>query len=104
MNRIDKLKEYLKATPDDSFLQHALALEYVKLGDDDTALQYFEQLLAKEPAYVGSYYHLAKLWERKGDHEKAIEIYQTGMNHAKAADDKHAYSELQMAQDDLLDY
>ncbi len=104
MNRIDKLKEYLTATPRDSFLRHALALEYVKLGDDATALQYFEQLLAAEPTYVGSYYHLAKLQERKGDNDKAIEIYETGMKHAKAAGDMHAYNELQMAQEDLLDY
>ena len=34
MERIEKLKEFLRASPADSFLQHALALEYIKTGDD----------------------------------------------------------------------
>jgi tetratricopeptide (TPR) repeat protein len=104
MDRIAKLKEYLEKTPEDSFLQHALALEYVKLGDDETARQYFETLLVTNPHYVGSYYHLGKLWERAADFPKAIEIYAEGMKIAKAAGDNHAYNELQAAQDDLLDY
>lgn len=104
MDRIAKLNEYLKLTPEDSFLQHALALEYVKTGDDETAKTYFEALLASNPGYVGSYYHLGKLWERAGNNEKAIETYETGMKQAKAAGDNHAYNELQAAQEDLLDY
>ena len=43
MDRIAKLKELLETNPRDSFLQHALALEYIKLGDDDTAKKLFEQ-------------------------------------------------------------
>ncbi len=104
MNKIEKLKEYLLDTPQDSFLKHALALEYVKLGDDQTALQYFEEVLAANPGYVGSYYHLAKLQERIGQAEKALEIYEVGMKQAKAAGDNHAYNELQMAFEDLSDY
>lgn len=104
MDRIAKLKEYLEKSPDDSFLQHALALEYIKLGDDDTAKNYFESLLAANPGYVGSYYHLGKLLERSGNKEKAVEVYEQGMKVAKTAGDGHAYNELQAAQEDLLDY
>jgi Tfp pilus assembly protein PilF len=104
MNRIEKLKEYLTANPNDSFLKHALALEFVKLGDDEAALQYFEQVLAANKGYVGTYYHLAKLQERLGQAEKALEIYEVGMKEAKAAGDNHAYNELQMAYEDLSDY
>jgi len=45
MNKIDQLKEFLKATPKDSFLQHALALEYIKAGDEEAAKQLFENIL-----------------------------------------------------------
>ncbi len=103
MDRIAKLKEYLEKTPEDSFLQHALALEYVKLGDDETAKTYFEGLLSANPGYVGSYYHLGKLWERAGNSEKAIEVYEAGMKEAKRAGDNHAYNELQGAKEDLED-
>jgi predicted Zn-dependent protease len=104
MDRIAKLKEYLEMTPNDPFLQHALALEYIKLGDDTTAKNYFDALLLADPGYVGSYYHLGKLYERAGDNPGAIQVYGKGMAVAKAAKDGHAYNELQAAQEDLLDY
>ncbi len=103
MQRIEKLKEYLQAQPGDAFLQHALALEYIKLGDDATARQYFETLLAAQPGYIGSYYHLGKLLERRAEREAAIGCYEKGMAVAKAAKDMHAYNELQAAWEDLTD-
>jgi Tfp pilus assembly protein PilF len=101
MDRIEKLKEFLKASPGDSFLQHALALEYVKIANDADAKKLFETILEKEPAYVGSYYHLGKLLERTGENEAAIKVYEKGMEVAKAAKDNHSYSELQGAYEDL---
>jgi Tfp pilus assembly protein PilF len=83
MERIEQLKKFLEANPADSFLRHALALEYIKLGDDETARRIFEGLLADEPGYVGSYYHLGKLFERNDDNDKAIEWYQKGIGQGK---------------------
>lgn len=103
MNRIEKLKEFLQASPDDSFLNHALALEYVKIGDDTAAKILFETILEKEPGYVGSYYHLGKLLERNADAAAAIVVYRQGMEQTKKADDRHAYSELQAALEELED-
>ena len=101
MNKIDQLKEFLKATPNDSFLQHALALELIKLENDEDAKLLFENVLLNEPAYVGSYYHLGKLLERINDNQAAITIYQTGMKEAKLANDNHSYNEIQAALEDL---
>ena len=103
MDRIEKLKEYLNASGKDSFLQHALALEYIKIGDDLAAKDLFNDILRREPTYVGSYYHLAKVLERLGDIEKAIRIYERGLEEAKAADDTHTYNELRAAYDDLIE-
>jgi Tfp pilus assembly protein PilF len=100
VERIEKIKEYLKNTPDDSFLRHALALEYIKLGDDEQARLLFEAILAHEPGYIGSYYHLAKLLERKQDIAAAVKCYQKGMAAAKAAGDTHAFNELRAACDE----
>ena len=101
MNKIDQLKEFLKATPNDSFLQHALALEFIKVGDEQAAKLLFENILANEPGYVGSYYHLGKLLERINDNQAAITVYQTGMKEAKLANDNHSYNEIQAALEDL---
>lgn len=102
MNRIDKIKEMLATSPTDNFLQHALALEYTKIDEDQKARILFENILTASPDYIGSYYHLAKLLERSGERNAAIECYEKGMQAAKAAGDMHAYNELQSAYEDLI--
>ncbi len=101
--RIEKLKVFLQNSPTDSFLQHALALEYIKAGNNSEARKLFEEILTREPNYIGSYYHLGKLLENSGERELAIEWYEKGMTAAKAAGDNHAYNELQGAHEDLAD-
>ncbi len=102
MDRIEKLKDFLQSSPRDSFLQHALALEYIKLGDDEKARALFEEILNREPAYVGSYYHPAKLLERNHQKEQAIGVYERGMEQARKMGDNHSYSELRSAYDELI--
>ena len=102
MDRILKLNEFLKQNPEDSFVQHALALEYIKLGNDPEAKSLFENILTREPGYVGSYYHLAKLLERMGENNAAIKICEKGMEEAKKAGDQLAYNELQGVYEDLV--
>ena len=101
MDRIEKLVQFLRDNPGDSFVQHALALEYIKLGNDIKAREVFEQLLGRDPGYVGSYYHLAKLMERNNDTTAAIKIYEKGMEEAKKGGDNHAYGELRGAYEEL---
>lgn len=103
MEKIEKLKSFLITSPDDSFLKHALALEYVKLGKDATAKELFLEILTRDPAYTGTYYHLARLLERTGETEKAKYWYELGMLAAKQGGDEHAYQELKAAYEDLID-
>ena len=103
MSRIEKIIQMMADGGKDSFLQHALALEYIKIGDDVSAEKQFVELLQDNPAYVGSYYHLAKLLERAGKNSEAIEIYEKGMIEAKKAGDQHAYNELIGARDELVE-
>ena len=102
MDRIEKLNEFLKATPKDNFLRHALALEYSKIGEDLKAKILFEEILSDSPDYVGTYYHLAKLLEKLEQTDIAIQWYEKGMAAAKQAKDNHAYNELQAAYEDLV--
>jgi Tfp pilus assembly protein PilF len=101
MERIDKIIQMLNETPADSFLQHALALEYIKLGDDAKAQLLFEEILNRQPNYIGSYYHLAKLLERNDKTEEAIGWYEKGMEEAKQAGDNHTLGELRGAYEEL---
>ncbi len=103
MTRIDKIKELLIANSTDSFLQHALALEYIKENNDKSAKTLFESILENEPSYVGSYYHLGKLLERNNEKFQAIIIYKKGMQEANVIKDNHSYNELKGALEDLED-
>lgn len=100
MSRIDLINKHLLASPEDPFLLHALALEYVKQEDDQMARQIFEKLLEQHPDYIGSYYHLAQAYERLGKTEKAIETYKTGMEMSKQVD-QHTFNELKAAFEEL---
>ena len=102
MARIERIKEMLTANPGDSFLQHALALEYIKIEEDEQAKCLFENLLQADENYVGSYYHLAKLLERNDRAEEAKVVYERGMLKAKESGDQHTYNELKTAYDDLV--
>src|SRR6186713_1458289 len=101
MDRIEKIKEMMAANPNDSFLCHALALEYIKLGKDNDARKLFESILENEPGYIGGYYHLAKLLERSGETNGAVKVYEKGMEVAKEAGDNHSLSELRSAFEEL---
>ncbi len=102
MSRIEKILEFLNQQPKDNFLRHALALEYIKIGDDLKARDLFVEILTEFPDYIGSYYHLAKILEKLQEKDAAIEWYEKGMAAAKLAKDDHSYRELQAAYEDLV--
>lgn len=102
MDRIEKLKEFLAETPKDSFLRHALAMEYLKLGQQKAAQELLEAVLSDDPGYTGSYYQLAKILENAGDKDGAVHWYNKGMEQAKMANERHTYNELQSALEELL--
>ena len=101
--RLNKLLEFLKADPNDPFILYALATEYNSAGDFELAFRYYNQLLTDSPDYVGTYYHLGKLYEKMDNRAKAIEIYKLGLSAARSKNDNHAYSELQSALNAALD-
>lgn len=104
MDRIEQLNAFLQSSPNDSFVQHALALEYIKQGNDAAAKTLFENVLETNEDYVGSYYHLAKLLERTGEREAAVAVYEKGLAKCKALNEAHAYNELLAAYEDFMDY
>lgn len=96
-NRLEQLKALLKERPHDSFLLFALAKEYEKLGEPETALRYYLHLEEHDPAYVGTYYHLGKLYEQMDEAGLALQTYEKGIEAARRAGDQHAMGELAAA-------
>ena len=99
--RIDKLLEFYNQNPKDSFVVYALATEFVAVGDDEKALTFYLDLLITDPDYVATYYHLGKLYARRGQEAEALATYKTGMQKALAKKDNHSFAELQNAHTNL---
>ena len=104
--RLAKLLNFLESDPNDPFVLYALATEYNSANDHEQAFHYYLKLVTSHPDYVGTYYHLGKLYEKTGQKELGIEIYQKGMLAARQKNDMHAFSELQGAYNSAagLDY
>src|SRR5580698_8787511 len=94
VSRLEKLLEFIKNEPEDEFLKYALATEYLRLNDSTKALEYYEKLVNEHPNYVGTYYHLGKLYEALNRKPDAITIYEKGMEAAQKKSDNHAFAEL----------
>lgn len=91
----------LSENPNDSFLKFALALENLKLGNEREAEKNFTEIIEHNPNYTGTYYHLGKLLERKGEKAKAETIYKTGIQ-LTFGKEFHTHAELQNALNELL--
>ncbi len=101
--RLEQLIGFLKASPNEPFILFAIAKEYEKLDDKKNALAFYQKLEQNNPDYVGTYYHLGKLYEQLGADAKAFQTYKTGMEIAQKAGDQHSLSELAGAKMELGD-
>lgn len=96
-SRLDKLKAFLEKNPEDPFLHYAIASELLKMGEYQGALAGFEQMLTDFPDYLGTYYHLGKLYEQLGQSDQAANTYQQGMLVAQKAGNRNTFNELRGA-------
>ena len=96
-DRLAALLTFHEEDPRDAFTRFAIAREYLKRGEQAKALAFFEGLVRDDPDYVGTYYHLGKLYEDLGRTSEAVGAYQRGIRVAQAQRDAHARAELQDA-------
>jgi len=97
MDRLAALLEFHLLDPDDAFTRFAIAQEHIKRDDSEQALAFFEALVRDHPDYLGTYYHLGKLYAMLQRHGAAIEAYKGGIDVAIKKGDLHARAELQSA-------
>lgn len=97
MDRLKTLLGFLDQDPNDPFTLFAIAQEYAKRGDQASALSYYERLVRDHPRYVGTYYHLGKLYQAEGRTNDARATFEAGVKVANELSDFHARAELQDA-------
>lgn len=103
MERIEKLKVFIANDPSDFFSRHALAMELIKLEDFSSAIQEMEEIIKLDAEQVGVYYHLGKTHEKLTQFEKALHVYEKGIQVATALQKHHELRELQGALNLLKD-
>ena len=102
MNRVEILKGFVEENPKDSFSRYALALEYVKLGQNDDAVREFETVKTNDPDYVATYFQLGQLYQKLGKSHDAEKTFRTGITVAAKIGDEHTRSELEGALEGIL--
>ncbi len=101
MSRREKLEQMLERQPDDAFLHYGLAMELVKEGQIEAALQRFDRTLTIDAGYVAAYFHKANTLIGAGRLEEARTTLRTGIDTAGQRQDSHARDEMQGLLDSL---
>lgn len=101
MTRLEKLYNFYENDKTDSFIIFAIAKEYEKLDDLNSAKDWLIKLREEHSDYIGLYYHLGKVYEKLELFKEAQVIYSEGMVIAKSTNDFHAASELNSAKMNL---
>lgn len=96
-SRREVLEQFVAAKPADAFARYGLALECVRLGDDQAAVGHFQKLLEISPEYVAGYFQFGQLLGRLGRLEEARKMLSDGIVVAQKTGDMHARDEMQAA-------
>ena len=92
--RIELLQKMLEQDPGDSFCCSGMAQEYLKLGDVDNAVAWFDRTIAADPDHCYAYFHKARALEMAGRLSDAQATLRLGLDRARAQGDTHAIGEL----------
>ena len=95
--RREVLEQFVAEKPTDAFARYGLALECMKLGDNDAATDHFRKLLEANPKYVAGYFQFGQHLSRIGQLELARKLLSDGSLVAQNAGDMHARDEMQAA-------
>ena len=96
-DRLDQLRSFYEEDPEDPFTRYALAQEHLKQDNPSRALALFEELVETDPDYVGTYYHLGKLYEQLDCPDDALDTYARGIEVAREQGAQKDLSELRDA-------
>ena len=100
MDRLKYLLQLHLEQPNDPFLLYGIALEYKKNDSSETGTC-FDKLLTVFPEYLASYYQAAEYFGEKGYYEKALAIYDKGIELAASLNETKTLAELKNAKQNL---
>lgn len=96
-SRLDLLKNLVAQNPADSFARYGLAMEWVRAGNLEQAVEEYRGLLAINPNYAAAYYHGGQALATLGRVDEARELYRQGIEATTRTGDLHTRSEIEAA-------
>jgi tetratricopeptide (TPR) repeat protein len=96
-SRLEKLRQMLETKPGDPFLLYALGMEFKKLKDAKSAMEYLDRTIQHDWGYCYAYYQKGLILQEMGDIEGAKRTFGEGLDAAKRKGDQHAASEISAA-------
>lgn len=93
--RIERLRQMLADSPDDSFLRYGLGLELIRTGSTDEGIEKLRELIRDEPSYVAAYFQMGQALAARGDTAEACDILAKGAQAARQSGDPHAAEEME---------
>ena len=101
MDRIEQLRSFIAASPDDPFPRYALALELKGKGEAAEAAEELRRLLDRKPDYLAAYLQLGMLHAAAGKTGEARSVLTAGQDVARKQGNSHTLSELTTALEGL---
>lgn len=101
MNRREKLEQMVAREPGDPFLHYGLAMELMKEGQLDAALERLDRTLSLDAGYLAAYFHKGNALAGAERIEEARRVLQAGVEAARRKQESHAEAEMQGLLDSL---
>jgi predicted Zn-dependent protease len=94
LTRLEKLQGMLQDSPEDVFLNYALAMEHVSRGRIEDALTAFRRVLTIDTNHSAAWFQQAQLLAGAGDYAGAHDSAARGVAAARVQGDQHAVEEI----------
>ena len=94
MSRRAQIEEMLKETPEDTFLQYALAMELKSEGQHEASLKLFDGLMEATPPHVPAFFMAGQQLAGLDRVEEAQQILRSGIEQANLQGNAHASGEM----------
>lgn len=99
--RLEQLLQFHERDPRDAFITYGIAMEYVKAGNSERAIEWFDRTLGLDPDYAYAHYQKAKALTDEGRLAEAKAVIAEGIAAARRKNDGHAVGELEALADSM---
>ncbi len=88
-----QIQKLLDLEPNDPFMLYAMATDYAKEGEHESAIEFYQKTIEVDAEYCYAYYHQARSYEALGRLEEAKSTLDRGLEVSERVGDSQAINE-----------